>query len=273
MSDTEICVHDQAPLISAKDADLGPVLPMEFLERFTVHSYRNAVRVLSTAATDDFRELIETLLTFEIPTQHMVEKGGNKTKIALAMEHLLHPKGWLETRIRGDMLIETTTQVPNTRTKSPKFDKKIDLYRIRNFIDGHKIDFIKNRVAFDLEWNSKDQTFDRDLYAMRAFYEAGIIDAGVLITRDSNMGPLFSEISSRVNIDRFASKYGASTTWMGKLLYRLDAGRGGGCPILAVGITPAVVTDFAKWKADNPVIRKAVNVTDLLSGDEEESDE
>ncbi|MBM2309842.1 restriction endonuclease, partial [Sulfitobacter pseudonitzschiae] len=38
-------------------------------------------------------------------------------------------------------------------------------------------------------------------------------------------------------------KFGASTTWMGKLLYRLDAGRNGGCPVLAVGITPSCVRD------------------------------
>ena len=38
-------------------------------------------------------------------------------------------------------------------------------------------------------------------------------------------------------------KYGASTTWMGKLLYRLDAGRNGGCPVLAIGITPECVVD------------------------------
>jgi len=37
-------------------------------------------------------------------------------------------------------------------------------------------------------------------------------------------------------------KFGASTTWIGKLLYRLDAGRNGGCPVLAIGITPQCVT-------------------------------
>ncbi len=41
-------------------------------------------------------------------------------------------------------------------------------------------------------------------------------------------------------------KYGASTTWMGKLLYRLDAGRNGGCPVLAIGITPDCVSDYRK---------------------------
>jgi hypothetical protein len=39
-------------------------------------------------------------------------------------------------------------------------------------------------------------------------------------------------------------KYGASTTWMGKLLYRMKAGRNGGCPVLVVGITPKCVSDW-----------------------------
>ena len=32
-------------------------------------------------------------------------------------------------------------------------------------------------------------------------------------------------------------KFG-STTWMGELLYRLDAGRNGGCPVLTLDIQP-----------------------------------
>jgi hypothetical protein len=32
---------------------------------------------------------------------------------------------------------------------------------------------------------------------------------------------------------------------MGKLIYRLNAGRNGGCPAIAVGMTPKSVTD---WK-------------------------
>ena len=41
-------------------------------------------------------------------------------------------------------------------------------------------------------------------------------------------------------------KYGASTTWWGKLVYRLNAGRNGGCPVLAVGINPACISDLTK---------------------------
>jgi CRISPR-associated protein Csd2 len=102
---------------------------------------------------------------------------------------------------------------------------------------------------------------------MRTFYECGIISAGVLLTRGNELGSMFSEISGRIEIKDFKSKFGASTTWMGKLSYRLDAGRGGGCPILALGIRKSVVSDFEDWKRSHPIIREAE--LDLI-GDQEE---
>ena len=105
-----------------------------------------------------------------------------------------------------------------------------------DFQDGHKIDYLKNSVAFDMEWNSKDQTFDRDLVAMRAFNECGIIMAGIIVTRSADLNEVFQELGVK-------SKYGASTTWMGKLLSRLNTGRNGPCPILVFGITRKSLTD------------------------------
>jgi len=110
----------------------------------------------------------------------------------------------------------------------------------------------------DLEWNSKDQTFDRDLYAFSTFHEAGAIDVGILLTRGNSLGTNFMRSLGKVltksgdegNADVY-KKFGASTTFMGKLLYRLDAGRNGGCPILALGITPACVTDHQAWRGSN----------------------
>ncbi len=125
-----------------------------------------------------------------------------------------------------------------------------------NFLDGHKVDYVKNRVAFDVEWNSKDQTFDRDLYAFRAFHECNLIDAAVLLTRGASLNPVFKKLGVEVDAagkpktdkrgkpKMIAAKYGASTTWMGKLDYRLNAGRPGGCPVLALGITPHLITDI-----------------------------
>jgi hypothetical protein len=100
-----------------------------------------------------------------------------------------------------------------------------------------------------VEWNSKDQTYDRDLYAMSAFYDAGAIDVGVIITRGFSLdSAYFRSLGKVLTKDgregeaEVYKKYGASTTWMGKLLYRLDAGRNGGCPVLAIGITPRAIS-------------------------------
>jgi CRISPR-associated protein Csd2 len=271
--------EDELEALSAKDVSLSDVLTPEFLERFEVHSYRNASRILATACPDELGELIATLMDFRIRTADVVAPGGNKSLIAKRMDELLNPKGWYESRIQGDLIVKKTTIIPNPAFDEPKKKKSEKktvssdrLYKITGFIDGHKIDFVKNRVAFDMEWNSKDQTFDRDLYAARTFYECGIVDAGILLTRSKALGPVFAEIGNRVAISNFKSKYGASTTWMGKLKYRLDAGRGGGCPVLAIGIKPAVIEDFEEWKANHPIIRQEIDADELTEGDEAEAD-
>ena len=109
---------------------------------------------------------------------------------------------------------------------------------------------MSGKVALDLEWNSKDQTYDRDLYAFSAFYDASAIDVGIILTRGSSLDTDFFRSLGKVlgkdgiteGKEEVYKKFGASTTWMGKLLYRLDAGRNGGCPVLAIGIKPACVS-------------------------------
>ena len=34
------------------------------------------------------------------------------------------------------------------------------------YLTGYRVDYFKNGIAVDIEWNSKDQTFARDLSAM-----------------------------------------------------------------------------------------------------------
>ena len=119
--------------------------------------------------------------------------------------------------------------MPSTSTSiSPVLLKK---YEFHNF--GHALEILPS--ACPTEWNSKDQTFDRDLLAMRTYFDCGLIDVGVIVTRSAELNEIFER-------EKIRAKYGASTTWMGKLLYRLRSRRNGGCPILAVGIRkPCIV--------------------------------
>lgn len=203
-----------------------PLLPSKILKKFEVHNFRHALEILATSYPEEFEELVNALTSFKLTKADITDKGGNESKVPKKLSALLRPFKWYETRIRGDLVVTIETHV----------DKKIETAeeKIDNYLDGHKIDYVKNKVAFDLEWNSKDQTFDRDLYAFRAFYEAGVISVAVLLTRSESLNTVFKKLN-------VLAKYGASTTWMGKLLYRVRAGRSGGCPLLVLGITPKVI--------------------------------
>jgi len=257
------------PRIANEDPLADELLPEGFQQKYEVKSFRNAASLLIAAHGEQMGELFGVLNSFEVSMADVLEPGGNKGRIAKKLEALLQPLGWNETRISGDLIVRRQSRVLNT-PKKPKFKRAEEISLLENFLDGHQIDFVKGRIAFDLEWNSKDQTFDRDLYAMRAFYECGIIDAGVILTRATDLNAMLVDIASRLDaLKSFKNKYGASTTWMGKLDYRVNAGRAGGCPILALGIKETVFCELEAWRATHPIIDKTATVESLMEDDQE----
>jgi hypothetical protein len=230
---------------SGKIADRHALVEQAFSpqlrDKFEIFSYRNAAAILASSFPEQFTGIISALEALEIPRDMIRTPGGSKGPIAKYVDTLfLEEEGWKEARISADLHVKLL--------HAKQKDKIISDYVREGFLDGHRIDFLNGRVAVDLEWNSKDQTYDRDLYAFSAFYEAGAIDVGVIITRGSSLDASFFRGLGKVlkkdgsEGDEYVyRKFGASTTWMGKLLYRLDAGRNGGCPVLAIGITPKCV--------------------------------
>lgn len=216
--------------------------PAYLRRKFEIYSYRNAATLLRTGYPDQYADILNALGQFEISKTMIRTPGGNKGPIAEYVDTLFG-ESWVETRISADLHIRLLD------AKSRK-DRILSQYQRRGFYDGHRIDFVSGKVALDLEWNSKDQTYDRDLSAFAAFYEAGAIGVGVILTRGFSLDNAFFRSLGTVlrkdgteGAEAVYKKYGASTTWMGKLLYRLDAGRNGGCPVLAIGITPNCVRD------------------------------
>jgi len=259
-------------------------IPSDIQDLYEVHNYRNAAQVLATGCSGEFKELLEALRVFRLTIADIRKAGGNESDIPKRISGLLRSKGWNETRIKGDLVItkvsgagvyrgktesddEEEANEADTVAKIEELKKKgyeIEKITRENFLDGHKVDYVKKRVAFDLEWNSKDQTFDRDLYAFRAFHECDLIDAAVLLTRSASLNEVFEKLGPELDAagkprtDKkgkpklIKTKYGASTTWMGKLLYRLNTGRHGGCPLLALGITPNLIKDWSAYVKQHP---------------------
>lgn len=265
------------PRAEMVNTQLDPYIAKDVRSLYEIHNFRNAAQVLATGCATEFTEIAEALRTFRLTLDDIRRPGGNESDIPKRISSLLRDKGWMETRIKGDLLItKVIGAIPSKRDKSEgsAFEEaekdeleqieelknrgyRVESIKRENYLDGHKVDYVKNRVAFDLEWNSKDQTFDRDLYAFRAFHECDLIDAAVLLTRSADLNEVFHRLDPELTAEGavkkdkkgrpklIKAKYGASTTWMGKLLYRLKAGRHGGCPVLALGITRKLVTD---WK-------------------------
>lgn len=210
------------------------LIPETIRSRYDLYNFNSAVEILSQTHVNAFAEIMDTLDRFQMELSDISEKGGNESNVPKKLSALLRPLGWNETEIAGDLVVRL---LEGKSRKAPSRE-----FQLSDFISGHKIDYVKGEVAVDLEWNSKDQTFDRDLYAFRTFFECGVISCGVLITRSERLNTVFDFLGYEVK-----KKYGASTTWMGKLLPRIHARRHGGCPLLVVGITPETISD---WKGE-----------------------
>ena len=92
------------------------------------------------------------------------------------------------------------------------------------------MDYFKNRVAIETEWNNKDPFFDRDLTTFRLLFELNVLSVGIIITRADELQEIFDGLGK-------GKSYGPSTTHMSKLIPKMNNRASGGCPVLALGMT------------------------------------
>jgi len=199
-------------------------IPEDIKELYEVHDFKHASAILAMEFPKEFEEICQALRKFRFSLNDIIEAGGSESHMPKMFSEILRPMGWNEKNLAAEL------KVYEIKGKSSELKSSI-------YHGSHKVDYLKGRVAFDLEWNSKDQTFDRDLFAFRAFFEYNAISVGVLVTRSNELDPIFKKHGIH-------PKYGASTTHMGKLLPRLEAGRNGGCPVIVFGITTKLLIDY-----------------------------
>ena len=145
-------------------------------QKFEIHSYRDAASILVHSFPAQSAHVAKALERFEITTSMIRRPGGSKGLIAKYVDTLFLSPDWTETRISADLLVRL-------EHAAKKSEEILHEYTRKGFLDDHRIDFVSGKVAIDLEWTSKDQTYDRDLYAFSAFYDAGAIDLGIILTR------------------------------------------------------------------------------------------
>lgn len=183
-------------------------------QRFEVYEWRHASAILRADFPSEWKDLREVLERFRVLRSHVVVGGGGKSKVAKTLDREFKLRGWMEKQFR------TQIRVDDESYDSPT----------------HKVDCFKNRVALELEWSNKDPFFDRDLNNFRLLFDLRAVSVGIIITKAASLRPIFEELG-------IWEKYGTSTTWISKLIPRIEGGGGGGCPILVFGITSSAFVE------------------------------
>jgi hypothetical protein len=192
------------------------LVPEDIRKLYEVHEWRNATGVLKTAHPNEWEDILDVLRAFRLYHEDVLARGGNKSIHARRIDSLFYSRGWEEKEFK------TAIKVDDQTIESPT----------------HKVDCYKGKVALETEWNNKDPFFDRDLNNFRLLFELRAVDVGVIITRCAELQTLFKSLGG-------GARKGASTTHIGKLLPKIEGGGGGGCPVLAFGITESLYTNEA----------------------------
>ncbi len=200
--------------------DVRELLPKFILDNYEVVEKRHAIAILERDFPEEFKDINEVMEQFRFHTSQVIVGGGGKTTISGGLEQAFHDRGW-----------KKKTLDVNVTVGGAKRDSKT-----------HEVDSFKGSVALEVEWNNKDPFFDRDLDNFRRLFDLDTLDVGVIITRCDELQDIFDPLVD-VKGDSIGTKYGPSTTHMGKLLRRLGAGSHGGCPVLVLGISPRLYVE------------------------------
>ncbi|HKA66480.1 MAG TPA: BglII/BstYI family type II restriction endonuclease [Solirubrobacterales bacterium] len=203
------------------------MFPEDVLGRYDMREVRNASAVVANTNPTEFRELVTVLRYFALTKEDILRPGKNEGQIAKRLNRAFRDAGWREGRYDTKI-----TSLLRLMPYKPSGEKRATVVETEVLNEGYKVDNVKGEVALDVEWNAKDGNLDRDVSAYRALYEAGIVAAGVVLTR--TMSDL-RELGRELGRPRFLAT--TTTTNLGKLEPRLTRGDAGGCPLLAIAIT------------------------------------
>jgi len=191
------------------------VLPASARSHWVFMETNSASAVMKAVCPNEWADIVDVLENYRLDPKSWLKAGGNRGDIAAQMDAKFHEKGWRETRLD----LETRGHLFNK--DGQKAGELPPIYQ-----EGYLVDNFKNRVVLDVEWNAKDGNLDRDLASYRSWFEAGLISAGVIITKD-----------------RLSLLSLARTIWTE---YQLTLGEAARNPRLPIDLTTSTVTAFDK---------------------------
>ena len=183
------------------------LFPAAVHRKFEIVENHHASSILFTDFRPEWDDLVAMLNNFTLRRSDVLTPGGGKSPISRGINGYFYDRLWKEHEFKIEV------RADNAVTLAPT----------------HHVDYFRNRVAIETEWNNKDPFFDRDLTTFRLLFELNVLSVGAIITRASELQDIFDELGK-------GRSFGNSTTHMGKLVPKLNNRASGGCPVLAFGI-------------------------------------
>ncbi len=175
--------------------------------KFEIVENHHASSILFTDFRDEWDDLVAMLTQFTLRRSDVLTPGGGKSPISRGINGFFYDRLWKEHEFKIEVKADGAVTLAPT----------------------HHVDYFRNRVAIETEWNNKDPFFDRDLTTFRLLFELNVLSVGAIVTRASELQDVFDELGK-------GRSFGNSTTHMGKLIPKLNNRASGGCPVLAFGI-------------------------------------
>jgi hypothetical protein len=191
-------------------------IPRSVRTHYEVHQWKHACAILKGDFPEQWQDIMDVLSGFRLRKRDVLAPGGGLSSISQHFNRGFKHKGWREKSFKIQLVVDS--RVMNSPT--------------------HTVDCVKDKVALEIEWSNKDPFYDRDLNNFRLLFDLRAISVGVIITKSDELSDVFRGLGKRV-----WDKYGWSTTWMKKLLPRIEGGGGGGCPLIVFGITKELYVD------------------------------
>lgn len=218
--------------------DIPTVLPPAARDHWSFMESNSAAAVIQAVCPQEWIDIVDVLSTYRLDPSSWLKAGGNRGDIAEQIDDEFGRRGWREARLD----LETKGVLINKDGSS--IGTLPPVYQ-----EGYLVDNFKNRIVLDVEWNAKDGNLDRDLASYRSWYEAGVISAGVIITKDrlallrlarqiwttyqATLDP--ADRNPKLPIDLSTS----TVTAFDKAQLRVRRGVMGSCPVLIVAATEA----------------------------------
>jgi hypothetical protein len=228
----------KAPMFETFTYDLPAVLPAAARNRWAFMESNSAAAVMQAVCPNEWADIVTILTSYSLDPASWLKPGGNRGDIAEQIDDLFSQRGWRETRL------DLETKGILYLRDGERLGELLPVYQ-----EGYLVDNFKNRIVLDVEWNAKDGNLDRDLASYRSWFEAGVISAGVIITKDrpallSLARRLWADHQQTLHPDERNSKLPidlttSTVTAFDKAKLRMRRGVMGTCPVLIVAATEA----------------------------------